>query len=290
MDTPNDAAEIANDDRQPLDGTVEALVASEMADNNEQGEKEPANSPNKDKIGGAQQVNETTETETAKGQPAQDEYAQHITYNDKGVAIYTEPVTHCRYEFDNASNQWVPLKSDVSDQSVQGEAAATADNPYENEHYRWCHESNQWILKEQTGEQASSATADENEFYKWDDEKQQWIPKTTSHESVSEYKDGVHTYTDKDGVVFFWDTEKNAWFPQIDDDFMAIYQMNYGFVDNTSDSAKKEVPSSSQLTAGDAKADQEEKAVAGSKRRHEPPSNYRGIRLVVCTSIRTTNF
>ena len=32
-----------------------------------------------------------------------------------------------------------------------------------------------------------------------------------------------------DGMVYEWDAAKNAWFPRIDDDFMAVYQMNYGF-------------------------------------------------------------
>jgi len=42
-----------------------------------------------------------------------------------------------------------------------------------------------------------------------------------------------HTYTDpKDNTVYIWDQEKSAWFPRVDDDFMAKYQMSYGFVDN----------------------------------------------------------
>ena len=30
-------------------------------------------------------------------------------------------------------------------------------------------------------------------------------------------------------MLYEWDAEKKAWFPRIDDDFMAQYQMNYGF-------------------------------------------------------------
>ncbi|GJQ68277.1 hypothetical protein Trydic_g16873 [Trypoxylus dichotomus] len=52
------------------------------------------------------------------------------------------------------------------------------------------------------------------------------------------FEDDTYTYTDADGVKYFWDKEKYAWFPKIDDNFMAQYQMNYGFVDNTT---KKEV-------------------------------------------------
>lgn len=156
------------------------------------------------------------------------EYEKFITYDANGTAIYTNPSTAVQYTFDTTTNQWIPRATNAVD--------APTENPYENEHYRWCHETNQWILKDG----AAAATTTENEFYRWDNEKHQWIPKMRNQgDGVSEYKDGVHTYTDKDGVVCFWDVEKNAWFPKIDDDFMAVYQMNYGFIDNTSDSAAK---------------------------------------------------
>ncbi|XP_031595008.2 HIV Tat-specific factor 1 [Oreochromis aureus] len=39
-----------------------------------------------------------------------------------------------------------------------------------------------------------------------------------------------YTYTDpEDGTVYDWDHEKKAWFPKITEDFMAAYQANYGF-------------------------------------------------------------
>lgn len=65
--------------------------------------------------------------------------------------------------------------------------------------------------------------------YEWDKEKNEWVPKN----SVSYgFEDDTHTYTDADGTKFFWDKDKHAWFPKITDDFMAQYQMNYGFADN----------------------------------------------------------
>ena len=51
---------------------------------------------------------------------------------------------------------------------------------------------------------------------------------TTS--SIQDPVTGVTTYTDaNDGVVYELDEAKNAWFPKIDEDFMAVYQLNYGF-------------------------------------------------------------
>lgn len=95
----------------------------------------------------------------------------------------------------------------------------------ENEHYKWCSDTQKWIPK-----------AAENEFYRWCEKTNQWIPKMTGKSDVVygyDEKEGHHTYTDKDGAVFFFDSDKKAWIPKVDDDFLAIYQLNYGFVDNT---------------------------------------------------------
>lgn len=47
-----------------------------------------------------------------------------------------------------------------------------------------------------------------------------------------EKDDGQDPYTFKDpsdGTEYEWDLEKKAWFPKITEDFLAIYQANYGF-------------------------------------------------------------
>lgn len=202
---------------------------------------------------------------STENQSSNIEYDKYITYDEKGTAIYTDPLDNRKYVFDKEANQWVPFDAD---------AEQTTTNPYENEHYRWCHDTKQWILKENFA--ADASTVIENEFYKWDAEKNQWIPKTSDQDGiVSEYIDGVHTYTDKDGAAFFWDAEKRAWFPKIDDDFMAVYQMNYGFIDNTSSAVKddKNDENASKLSAStdDEKLDEIEiKPVV--KRKAEPPS------------------
>ena len=40
---------------------------------------------------------------------------------------------------------------------------------------------------------------------------------------------GEQLYRDGSGMLYEWDPAKKAWFPRIDEDFMAHYQMNYGF-------------------------------------------------------------
>lgn len=321
MDTASDGVEIAKCDNQSTaenstnsrqsstDGNVNST--SEIVDNNESNGKVRANTQNQDTVSGSgssshantseaivepsqESGKSTVSTGTAvmatatSGQMAQDEYAQYITYNDTGVAIYTDPSTNCRYEFDKESNQWAPIKTEST--ANQDGATASDENVYENEHYRWCHTTSQWVLKEpdtataaaSTSLTTSAASATENEFYKWDAEKEEWTPKTSNQDFVSECKDGVHTYTDQDGVVFFWDTEKNAWFPKIDDDFMAVYQMNYGFVDNTSGPVKQPTDDIPTADASNANTNEDDTpVVAGGKRKSEAPSNYKLIMVVV---------
>lgn len=155
---------------------------------------------------------EVTEGEvTNETKPASQEEAsagKNVSYDEQGDAFYTDETTKTKLKWCKTTNQW---------------------KPHENEHYRWCEETQKWILKVQP----------ENEFYRWCDKTNQWIPKmsksTDDGKSYSyDEKEGCHTYTDKDGVVFVFDKEKKAWFPKIDDDFLAVYQLNYGFVDNTS--------------------------------------------------------
>lgn len=72
--------------------------------------------------------------------------------------------------------------------------------------------------------------------YLWSKSSSSWVLKTdTAAERVYTYEDDKHVYTEKDGSKFFWDEEKKAWIPKVDDDFLAYYQMSYGFVDNTTE-------------------------------------------------------
>ncbi|XP_003744108.1 HIV Tat-specific factor 1 [Galendromus occidentalis] len=56
-----------------------------------------------------------------------------------------------------------------------------------------------------------------------------------------------YTYTDPtDGTAYEWDHEKRAWFPKINEDFIAMYQSNYGYApapeESTSKSTEPEKP------------------------------------------------
>uniref|UniRef100_A0A182YPV3 RRM domain-containing protein n=1 Tax=Anopheles stephensi TaxID=30069 RepID=A0A182YPV3_ANOST len=211
-----------------------------------EGEKQVDESGEKEK----QTPDDNTDTSTSKA--GKDQYAEHVTYNEAGEAIYTDPATKYQYRWCKEKSEWVPRDGQAPPSGTAGETPV--DNPYENEHYRWCHEKKEWIPKQQT--------PTETEFYRWDKEAQKWVPKeqpkAPSEEDTSAqqdrqygYEDGVHTYKDKDGAVYFWDDERKAWFPKVDDDFMAMYQLNYGFIDNTGSGGSVPSQTSSKVTPGE---------------------------------------
>lgn len=233
-------------------------------------------------------VNESSRDE--KNVTPDDQYAKHVTYTADGTAIYTDPKTNYKYKWCNKANNWIP-NDDTRD---------TSANPYENEHYKWCTETQKWIPKQ--------TQVTETEHYKWDSEKNEWVAKVkpnmiegdgNQREIVYEIDDeGQRTYTDKDGTVFFWDEDKSAWFPKIDDDFMARYQMSYGFIDNTSASEKEKeelervqaVEKEKELAkmVAEAKANEEaskdlNKQGIKRKGQQEPPSRF----YFFCVALKT---
>lgn len=134
-----------------------------------------------------------------------------------------------------------------------------------------------------------------NVKYKFDQVKNQWVPEDkgqteavkddekkeeTSGPAVAApggvygFENDTHTYTDpNDGSVYIWDREKNAWFPKVDEDFMARYQMSYGFVDpNATESSKKLPEKSVQLPPPQPKLTKEQKKAEAKRKSQEPPT------------------
>lgn len=191
-----------DDESAPTKGEPDSVLTSSENTNNENREKELNSS----------QPSATSSNPTDSNN---EEYMANTTYTADGIAIYTDPDSKFQYQWCKKENKWIPYQSENS-------------NPYENEYYFWCTEKNEWQLKAN---------------YDYDEEQKKWIPKEKG-EMFGQYhvieKDGVKTYTDSDGVAYEWDEEKKAWFPKIDEDFMAIYQMNYGnYVPSEEDKEKE---------------------------------------------------
>ncbi|XP_015173549.1 PREDICTED: HIV Tat-specific factor 1 homolog [Polistes dominula] len=134
-----------------------------------------------------------------------------------------------------------------------------------------------------------------NVKYKFDQVKNQWVPENNEQtEDVKDdenkekasgpavaapggvygFENDTHTYTDpNDGSVYIWDREKNAWFPKVDEDFMARYQMSYGFVDpNATESSKKLPEKSVKLPPPQPKLTKEQKKAEAKRKSQEPPT------------------
>ncbi|XP_076277446.1 RRM1_TatSF1_like and RRM2_TatSF1_like domain-containing protein barc [Lasioglossum baleicum] len=128
----------------------------------------------------------------------------------------------------------------------------TYKDPANNVVYRFDQEKNEWVVKETTETKSEDSDADT----------------AKTQEGVFGFENDTHTYTDpNDGSVYFWDKEKNAWFPKVDDDFMARYQMSYGFTEPSgSASTPTEQPEQS------AKVDKEKKKLDAKRKAQEPPT------------------
>lgn len=159
-------------------------------------------------------------------------------------------------------------------------------DPTTNVTYRFDRDKNEWMVKDT--EETKIKDSDDNEV--------------KAQEGVFGFENDTHTYTDpNDGSVYFWDKEKNAWFPkvrcvfhkkyfnelfviyiahnalslkyfqiiifQVDEDFMARYQMSYGFTD-----ASKVETNTVQQSQAQAKIDKEKKKMEAKRKAQEPPT------------------
>ncbi|KAG8253378.1 HIV Tat-specific factor 1 [Homalodisca vitripennis] len=173
---------------------------------------------------------------------------ENLHYED-GVCIYTEPESKCQFVWDDIKKEWVARDSPGSfsdkDYEYDGKTYKYTDKET-NIEYIWNVDTNEW--KELNKEKKTAKNVDEEQDSD-DDEENQDDAKSKSKEITKQdmskghygYENDTHTYTDpSDGSKYFWDKDKNAWFPKVDDDFLAQYQMSYGFVDPTEDKPSEE--------------------------------------------------
>ncbi|KAK9503322.1 hypothetical protein O3M35_011921 [Rhynocoris fuscipes] len=125
--------------------------------------------------------------------------------------------------------------------------------------YKWDNEANSWTVtndsepsknsgniktveNDEEKEDENGGDDEEEEFDEGKSKKMKLVVRQDMSEGIYGTDGENHTYTDpNDGTVYVWDKEKNAWFPKIDDDFLAQYQMSYGFIKpDPSDSALPE--------------------------------------------------
>ncbi|XP_011300274.1 HIV Tat-specific factor 1 homolog [Fopius arisanus] len=182
-------------------------------------------------------------------EPSSNDYEKHLSY-EGDVCIYTEPGTGRKLVWDKEKNSWEPQVS---------------ENPMENYEF----DGKNYVYTDKTS----------NVTYKFDQERKEWVvkedrgsgPEVAAPGGTYGFEDDTHTYTDpSDGSVYMWDREKSAWFPKIDDDFMARYQMSYGFTDSNARVPSPTAPKVDEKAKKE--ADKELKKAEAKRKATEPPT------------------
>ncbi|KYM84322.1 HIV Tat-specific factor 1 like protein [Atta colombica] len=132
--------------------------------------------------------------------------------------------------------------------------------------YKFDQQNNKWIVKEDNKVSSDSKKNLQMEKKEESDDTE------AGAAEVFGFENDTHTYTDpNDGSVYFWDKEKNAWFPKVDEDFMAKYQMSYGFSDTSTPQPKppepKQLPPTQKI-----KEEKEQRRVEAKRKAQEPPT------------------
>lgn len=134
--------------------------------------------------------------------------------------------------------------------------------------YKFDQENNKWIVKEDS-KMSSDSKKSSNETEKKEDSG----PEARTADAFG-FENDTHTYTDpNDGSVYFWDREKNAWFPKVDEDFMAKYQMSYGFSDTNIPQPKPSEPQPQPPPPRQkTKEEKEQRKLEAKRKAQEPPT------------------
>lgn len=239
-----DAEGQSKDSSQTVSDSPQGGVISSKSESENQSDNAPAVSSSSE--GGA--------TSASTMDPA------HLQY-EGDVCIYTDPETKYQFQWDASSEQWTPrAQQQKNPESGDKDMKPPGDQNYEFDgetyiytdaasgiKYKWDKSKNQWTsgAKQRLEKPKGKKKTDEDDVEEHDTDEEEDKAKTVVRQDMSsghyDYDGQNHTYTDpKDGAVYFWDRDKNAWFPKVDDDFMARYQMSYGFVDNKTESTDKE--------------------------------------------------
>lgn len=249
---------------------VEVSEVTNNVDNNNEDDEEDEDDDDEDgddddkteKLGDKNK--QVAEKQSASNDVSSD-YSKHLTY-EGDLCIYTEPETGNKLVWNAQENKWIPKdKTENENNSEIMKNYEFDGNNYiytdktTNIAYKFDQDKNEWVVKDDTKKSEGNSGEDAKGA---DDQ-----ASTTSLSNNS-----VKSQTDND-IEYFWDSEKNAWFPKVDDDFMAIYQMNYGFVDpNTTKGAPTGTITKPTPPKVETKAEKEQKKQELKRKAAEPPT------------------
>jgi len=179
-----------------------------------------------------------------------------VSDSDESAHTYIDKETNITYHWDTHQQEWQPECQDMDEternanDSVWDKKFLTyrCSDPVSGGDLFWDQENSTWVSKEEILKNKGKRkhTSSEEEFDTDEEEEKEVRKKDPSTLGTYDEASGTYTYTDpNDGVKYEWDQEKGAYFPKVDEDFMAEYQMNYGFIDNTTPPEPEEKPADS---------------------------------------------
>lgn len=196
-------------------------------------------------------------TKAEEGKVAENSSEQTVSdgcYTYEGEdCYYTEPASGTRFLWNRIKNQWVNKETGEAreagtQQQHQQQQTGHENYKYDGQtyyyidrlsmiKYKWNLETNSWEnageVEDDEGEESEedeNMTSEERKARQYRKRKAApWFQAQAEKKIEKDPVTGKSTYTDQDGVVYELDPIKNAWFPKIDEEFMANYQINYGF-------------------------------------------------------------
>ncbi|XP_068202166.1 17S U2 SnRNP complex component HTATSF1 [Palaemon carinicauda] len=176
-------------------------------------------------------------------------------YHAQGMYLCRDPQGNVFYMDDK--NEWVPwvteTESSTTEVKKQEESMKwyfhQGDDTFYRDKvsdvvYRFNKEKNEWeVFEGKLKKKRARINADEE--FDTDDDSDEEIctgsaPPGARNDPSIDYDGYVYTKRDpSDNMVYEWDTTRRAWFPKLDEDFMATYQLSYGF---NPDGTKNENP------------------------------------------------
>ncbi|XP_015514087.2 HIV Tat-specific factor 1 homolog [Neodiprion lecontei] len=184
------------------------------------------------------------------------DYEKHLSY-EGSLCIYTEPGTGRKLIWNTEQNAWVAKPDENNSQNKQMSDNSNEPVKSEGEIYEASRPEDD-VNSETVGDEPVKNTTERTG------------PEAAMPGGIYGFEGDTHTYTDpNDGSVYMWDRDKNAWFPKVDDEFLARYQMSYGFTDSSAAEPNIPVP---QVTV-DPKTEKENRK-AEAKRKAQEPSTW----------------
>jgi len=143
------------------------------------------------------------------------------------VCIYTDPQSKVQYTWDTQTNDWKTREA-AKDYAFDGKTYLHTDQS--GVRHKWNLEKNEWEVVEadEESEEDDDTTEEQKKARRY--RKRLAAPGWNQGNSTKDPETGATTYkNEEDGMVYEWDADKKAWFPKMDEEFMAQYQLSYGF-------------------------------------------------------------